>query len=193
MLSSDKLTLGAGAKSLALPSEANAISEVVLSSPVVKKRSFNARVLQLEQPSTWPPLVSVLDHLSLVNPDLQEFLTNKRKFCCEKLSHTSPFRREQAECQLVTVHSVHYRLGPVPTTLPARQSVFNRLSTQAPMKPQKKNKAQNVLDLSSASVNMIRWWCEPLRARRQRRDTNSPLFSSPDSDYSPDLGQVLVG
>jgi len=34
---------------------------------------------------------------------------------------------------------------------------------------------------------------EPFRARRRKRDINSPLFSSPDSDYSPSLGQVLVG
>ena len=34
---------------------------------------------------------------------------------------------------------------------------------------------------------------EPLRARRRRRDTNSPPFSSLDSHYSPSLGQVLIG
>ena len=33
---------------------------------------------------------------------------------------------------------------------------------------------------------------EPLRSRRGRRDANSLLFTSPDPDYSPDLGQVLV-
>jgi len=31
------------------------------------------------------------------------------------------------------------------------------------------------------------------RPRPRRRDTNSLSFSSPDSDYSPNLGQVLVG
>jgi len=44
-LSSAKLALRSGAKSLASSSEANATSEVALTSPVVKKRSFNARVL----------------------------------------------------------------------------------------------------------------------------------------------------
>jgi len=117
----------------------------------------------------------VLDRLNLVNPDLREFLINKWKFCCEELSHTSPYRCEQAGCQLVMVHSVHYQLGPVP------------------MKPQKKNKARNLQDLPSASVNMIGRGREPLRARRGRHDTNSFSFSSPDSDYNPSLGQVLVG
>ena len=48
-------------------------------------------------------------------------------------------------------------------------------------------------DPPSASVNMIGRGREPLNARRGRRDTNSPSFSSPDSDYSPGLTQVLVG
>ena len=34
---------------------------------------------------------------------------------------------------------------------------------------------------------------ELLRAKRGRRDTNSFSFNSSDSDYSPGLGQVLVG
>ena len=119
-LSSAKLALGGGAKRLASSSEAN-VTGVILTSPVIKKRSVNARALQLEQPSTRPPRVSVLGHLCLVNPYLREFLTNKRKFCYEKLSHTSPSCCEQAVCQLVTVHSVHYRLGSVPITPPARQ------------------------------------------------------------------------
>ena len=46
MPSGAKLALAGGAKSLASPSEANTTSEVVLKSPVVQKRSFNARVLQ---------------------------------------------------------------------------------------------------------------------------------------------------
>jgi len=47
-LSCVKLALGCGAESLASPIEANATGEVVLTSPVVKKRSFNTRALQLE-------------------------------------------------------------------------------------------------------------------------------------------------
>jgi len=76
-LSSTKLALESKAKSLTSSSEAKAIGEVVLTSPIVKKRSFNAKVLQLEQPSTRSPRVSVLDRLSSVNPDLREFLNNK--------------------------------------------------------------------------------------------------------------------
>jgi len=47
-LSSTKLALVGRAKSLASLSEANTTGEIVLTSHVVKKRSFNARVLQLE-------------------------------------------------------------------------------------------------------------------------------------------------
>jgi len=57
-----KLALAGGAKSLASLSEANTSGEIVLKSPVVRKRSFNARVLQPDQPSTRSPQVSVLDH-----------------------------------------------------------------------------------------------------------------------------------
>ena len=96
-LSSAKLALGGGAKRLASSSEAN-VTGVVLTSHVIKEKSFNARVLQLEQPSTRPPRVSVLDRLSLVNPDLREFLINKQKFCYEELSRTFPSRCEQEGC-----------------------------------------------------------------------------------------------
>ena len=51
-LSSTKIALGCGAKSLASSSEANGTSEVDLTSPVVKKRRLKVRVLQFEQPST---------------------------------------------------------------------------------------------------------------------------------------------
>jgi len=76
-LSSAKLALGGGAKSLTSSGEANAISEVVLTSPVVEMRNLKAKILQLEQPSTRPPSISILDCLSSVSPDLREFLTNK--------------------------------------------------------------------------------------------------------------------
>jgi len=52
MPSGSKFALGGGSTSFALSSEANTIGEVVLKSLVVKKRSFNARVLQHEQLST---------------------------------------------------------------------------------------------------------------------------------------------
>ena len=61
MPSGSKFALGGGSTSFALSSEANTIGEVVLKSLVVKKRSFNARVLQHEQLSTWFPRVSILE------------------------------------------------------------------------------------------------------------------------------------
>jgi len=88
---------------------------------------------------------------------------------------------------------VHCQLGPVPATLPVWQSVFDRLSIPAPVKHHKKSKPWNLPDLPSAFVNMIGRGREPLRSRRGWWDTNFPSFSSPDSDYSPGLGQVLVG
>jgi len=69
VLFSAKLAFGGRAKCLASSGEANATSEAVVTSPVVKKRSFT-RALQVEQPSVRPPRVSVLDRLSSVNPDL---------------------------------------------------------------------------------------------------------------------------
>jgi len=39
---------------------------------------------------------------------------------------------------------------------------------------------------------MIERGREPLRGRRGQRDANSPSFSSPDLNYSPNLGQVLI-
>ena len=69
-LSSAKLALRGGAKRLASSSEANVTGGVVLTSSVIKERSFNTRALELEQPSTQPPRVSVLDRLSSVNHDL---------------------------------------------------------------------------------------------------------------------------
>jgi len=57
--------LGGGSTSIASSIEANTASEIALKSPVVKKRSLNIRVHQLEQPSTRSPRVSIQDHLSL--------------------------------------------------------------------------------------------------------------------------------
>ena len=76
VLSNAKLALGGIAKRLASPSEANATYEVVLTSPLIKKKSFT-RAPQLEQPSTRLHRVSVLDRLSSVNPDLWEILIKK--------------------------------------------------------------------------------------------------------------------
>ena len=92
----------------------------------------------------------------------------------------------------MTVHSVHYQLGPISATPPNRQSVFDRLSVQAPVKHRKRSVSRNLPDLPSASVNMIGRGRELHRGRRAPRSANSPPFSSPDPDYSPGVGQVLV-
>ena len=73
-----------------------------------------------------------------------------------------------------------------------RQSVFDRLSVRAPVKHHKRSISRNLPDLPSTSVNMIGRGREPCRNRRMPRGANSPSFSSPDLDYSPGLGQVLV-
>ena len=118
---------------------------------------------------------SALNCLSPAGSDLREFLTSKRK--------SGPFRTslscyQQVGCQLVTVHSVHCRLGPIPVTLSGRRSVFDRLTAQAPVKHRKRSVSR---DLPSASVNMIKKGRELRRGRRTSHDTP---YSSPDPDYS---------
>ena len=67
-----------------------------------------------------------------------------------------------------------------------RRSVFDRLSVQALVKHRKRSVSQ---DLPSASVNMIGRGRE---LRRDRRASHAAPSSSPDPDYSPSLGEVLV-
>jgi len=133
--------------------------------------------------------VSALSRLSSAKSDLREFLTNKRK---SELLQTSPACCEQVGCQLVIVHSVHCRLGPVPATPPNRQLVFDRISVRALVKHHKRSISWNLPDLPSASVNMIGRRREPHSGRRAPHGANSLSFSSPDPDYSPGLGQVLI-
>ena len=59
------------------------------------------------------------------------------------------------------------------------------------MRPKSQKKVLKVPDFSATSVNMIgrghyRQW-----SRRRKQGVN-PSFSSPDSDYSPSLGQILI-
>jgi len=77
-------------------SKVNMTNKVIFKSP--KNRSLKARGLQPEQSLQ----VSKQDSISLVNTDLREFLTNKRKL---ELLHTSPSCCEQVGCQLVIVYS----------------------------------------------------------------------------------------
>ena len=78
-------------------------------------------------------------------------------------------------------------LGPLPArTNPrhssGRRSVFARLSVQAPVKHRKMSVSR---DLPFASVNMTE------RGQELRRDRQAS-HSTPDPDYSPGLGEVLV-
>ena len=120
---------------------------------------------------------------------MREFLSSKRK---SKSLQTSPSCCQQVGCQLVTIHSVHCRIGPIPATPPDRRSVFDRLSVQAPVKHRRRGVSRYLPDLSSASVNMIGRGREPCRSRRAPHVANSSPYSSPDPDYSPGLGEVLV-
>jgi len=125
---------------------------------------------------------SALSRLSPATSDLREFLTNKRK---SDLLQTSSSCFQQVGCQLVTIHSVHCRLGPIPATPPNRRSVFDRLSEQAPVKHRKRSVSQDLPDPTSASVNMIGRGRAPHRGRRASHAANSPPSSSSDPDYSP--------
>jgi len=58
--------------------------------------------------------VSALSHLNSAGSDLREFLASKRK---SKSFQTSLSCCQQVGCQLVTVHSVHCQLGPIPSLL----------------------------------------------------------------------------
>jgi len=133
--------------------------------------------------------VSALSRLNSAGSDLREFLASKRK---SKSFQTSLSCCQQVGCQLVTVHSIHCRLGPIPATPPDRRSVFDRLLVQAPVKHHKRSVLRNLPDLPSASVNMIGRGRDPRRGRRAPHAANSPPSSSPDLDYSPGLRQVLV-
>jgi len=126
---------------------------------------------------------SVLDRLGPTVSDLRGFLTSKRK---SESFQTSSSRCQQVGCQLKTVHSVHCRLGPILATSPSQRSVFDRLTAQAPSKHHKRSVSR---DLPSASVNMTGRGQELRRGRQAPHDTP---YSSPDPDYSPGLGEVLV-
>jgi len=76
-----KLASCSGATRLTSPREINIIDKVISNSP--KNRSLEARGLQPEQLLQ----ISKQDCVSLVNTNLREFLTNKRKL---ELLHTSP-------------------------------------------------------------------------------------------------------
>ena len=114
---------------------------------------------------------------------MREFLTSKRK---SESFQTFPSCCQQVGCQLVTFHSVHCRLGPIPATPPGRRLVFDRLSVQAPVKHHKRSVSR---DLLSVFVNMTERGRELRRGRQASHDTP---YSFSDPNYSPGLGEVLV-
>ena len=112
------------------------------------------------------------DYLGSHGPDLRELLANRRKSVSFRT--TSPYCQQKG-CQLVTVHSTY-----------CRQSVFDRLSVHLPMKYRKRNISR---DPASASVNMTG---RGRKLRRGGQTSDDSPYSSPDPDYSPGLGEVLV-
>jgi len=163
---------------------------------MVKRKAFKAspKASQPNRANFQSPWVSVMDRLGLVNTDLRNYLSTKRKFSSEKPTHISPSQCGQTVCQLVMVHSVHCFLEKVQTAAtPSHRSVFDRILAQTAekAKPQKK-KATKVTYLAATSVNMISRGRDLFQSQRRRRETFTPPASSPGSDYSPDLSQVLV-
>jgi len=118
-----------------------------------------------------PPRVSVLDQLGPTNTDLREFLSNKRKFHSGEQVHISSSQCGQAECHLVTVHSVNRCLGPIlAIPSPNKLSIFDRLSAQTPegSKSGRKRKAKKP-HLAAASVNMTGRGKDSMQSRRGRQ------------------------
>ena len=141
-----------------------------------------------------PLRVSMLDQLGLVETDLPEFLSSKQKSHPEEQVCISLSQCGQVGCQLVIVHSANYCLGLIPATSPPSQlSVFDRLSAQRfeEPKPRRKRKAKKP-HFAAASINMTGRGRDSIRSRRERQGVCTPSTSSPDSNYSPGLSQVLV-
>jgi len=92
------------------------------------------------------------------------------------------------------VHSVYCCLRKVHTTAtPNHQSIFDRVLAQTAEKTKpRRKKTIKMTHLAAASVNMISRGRHLFRSRRYRRGSFTPPISSPDSDYSPGLSQVLV-
>ena len=102
--------------------------EATLASPMPKKKALRARpkASQPNMASFQSPRVSVMDWLGIVNTDLRDYLSTKRKLCSEEPAYISQSQCEQAGCQFVMVHSVHSCLEKVHTpATPSHQSVFN--------------------------------------------------------------------
>jgi len=132
--SSAKLALYSGAKGLSLSVDSGAYAASapkdipkVLSREARAEALFSANPLCGDKKNMMSSYAqsnraSALDYLGTTGSDLREFLTSKRK---SESFQTSPSRCQQVGCQLVTVHSVHCWIGPIPATPPGQQSVFD--------------------------------------------------------------------
>ena len=149
---------------------------------------------QPKRASFQSPRVSVLDRLGPINTYLRDYLNNKWKLRSEEPVHISSSQCGQAGCQLVTVHFVYCCLEIILTTSPlSQQSVFNQLSVQSSKRSNsQKKKATKGYHPTAASANMISKERDLLRSRRRKQGACTPSFSSPEPNYSPGLGQVLV-
>jgi len=78
-------------KIVASSCEATLSGEIILASPVAKKKAFKAkpRASRSKGASFLSSRVSVLDRLSPVNTDLRDYLRNKRKLHLEESVHIS--------------------------------------------------------------------------------------------------------
>jgi len=172
--SSTKLMLCGEAKGLSLSADSIASSapegfSKVLSRGAKTEALFSANPLCGDKRSrtssyTRSKRASALDRLGPTGSDLREFLTNKQK--SESFQTTSCC--QQVGCQLVTLHLVHCRLGPILATSPGRRTVFDRLMVQAPMKHRKSSISR---DLPSASTNMTGRGRELRKGRQASDDT----------------------
>jgi len=133
------------------------IGEAILVSPITKKKTFKTKpkASQPKGANFQSPQASVMNRLGLVNTDLRDYLSNKRKLRSEEPVHISSSQCGQAGCQLVTVHSVHCCLGTIPTASPSQQLILNRLSARTSEKLESWKKPTKVVHLTAASVKMI--------------------------------------
>ena len=133
-------------------------------------------------PCAHPEKISTRDCSGPYRANLRRSLPDKRR--SEPLRITSSCC-QRSGCRLVMIHSIRCRSRPILVTPPCRRSVFDRLSAHIPMKHLKRSASP---DPVSASVNMTGRGPEPRRGSQASDNT----CGSPDPDYSPGLGEILV-
>ena len=93
----------------------------------------------------------------------------------------------------MTVHSIHYCLGPIPTTSPlSQQLMFNQLSVQIFERLKSQKETTKVTHSAIASVNMIAVGGSCYDYGEKDKGVHTPPVSSPYSNCDLGLGQVLV-